>query len=309
MNNIENISNGKYTVTNYVSPVDGTNIKISNIPLPTIEIKNNCRAFFANKEYCITIKENNTFDITNEYIISLNIILKERFGKYKMQISDFIDNISLYLTVIYKNGINIKYSINNADIKINGSIINIIGNFDPETNLECVKEFRYQISNKKSIKLNKSDCIVYPYSGDAYISLNKKLNTYTIKMYKKGETNILFEGLFIIDINYKNTNDTNLKKITNFYETNNGITNYNNNILENGTGSGGYPSNDNLYNIKTNYFTFNGTNINSIVLQSKFPNSLITSNLYNDNNDYKLYQEIGGTSIFDIFIDVIIKNI
>ena len=113
---INNISIGKFiNVGNYLTmPEDKTNIKINNVPLPTIEIKKNCTANFINKEYCIKLE--NKFDISTNYMISLNIILKKRLGNYEINDNNFIDNISLYLTIIHNNGLIGKYIVENATI-------------------------------------------------------------------------------------------------------------------------------------------------------------------------------------------------
>jgi hypothetical protein len=77
--------------------------KLTNIPLPLIEIKHRNNANFAKKEYCTYL--NNDIDILSTYKITINIILKKVLNEYEFNIDSFIDNTLLYLTIFYNNGI------------------------------------------------------------------------------------------------------------------------------------------------------------------------------------------------------------
>ena len=233
-------------------PEDGTTIKLTNIPMPCIEIQNGCKAVFANKEYFV--KLDNPIDLLNHYNIKLNIILKRCVGEYEITSTDFTDNINLYLTVIYNNGIRKNYSVLNADVKQICSNIKISGDFNIDDDLICVEGISYQISIKNAIRLKKKicykfieNCVSKTYFGDAYLSLNKDLNRYSMKIYDTtGGRNVLFfDGILITvkdpaipDIVYAKDHQDNpmrqsLRRIICVYESINGTINYNKNIIYN----------------------------------------------------------------------------
>ena len=171
-----------------------------------IEITKKCTAKFANKEYCV--KLDNKFDISTNYMISLNIVLKKQLGDYEIDGNNFTDNISLYLTIIYNNGLIGKYIVENAIVNLKCATIDIKGDFIINDNLQCIEELRYQIVHKKNnIKLIKKqcfklikDCVTQPYYGDAYFSLLYYIdpNRHSFKIWDRTNLNLpIFEGIIV----------------------------------------------------------------------------------------------------------------
>lgn len=200
------ISSGKYfSVGNYLSRPDFRNLgKIANLPLPTIEFHNGCRAMFANTDYYV--KLDNQIDIFQPDLLKIVIVLYLQNAEHNFMVDDF-DRVNLFLSACYNNGIhNLKFNSHSTthpggstweDVEISKSSATVTFRatfvIDPleqvtggdETKAEdplylgCVNAFRYQICLDNGIRVKRKscsykllkDCTEYSYSGNAYLSL------------------------------------------------------------------------------------------------------------------------------------------
>jgi hypothetical protein len=183
----KNMSIGNYVnVGNYLARPDANKIgKLIDVPLPVIEIHSKCKAFFSKKEY--TTQLSNSIEIYKGDIIYLNIIIDLITEKYEL-VPDKLSEINIFLSCKYSNGVhcfeidntNKKYIINNATINILAPFIMNSLELD-NIELDCVSEFKYNISLASGIKIKKRpSCMksinISPYYGSAYISLKNMQN-------------------------------------------------------------------------------------------------------------------------------------